>query len=183
MKGIAEFKKRLLTLAGNNQANVINTLLKDVKKCGAKNIAFRHFNVPAAGISKENGDVFISDDLMSLSDIIFITMHESAHQLQYRKYGADHATDIWYDALNNGALSTASKVKHIEDIANRYAFIKFKQYQAQFGLCDISYHIKMSAYMPDYAYVANMDMFIGMLKRKGVNTKEALKNELNNYLK
>lgn len=183
MKGIAAFKKRLLELTDNNHTNVINALLKDVKKCGTKNIAFRRFDIPAAGVSKENGDIFIADNHVSLSDIVFITLHESAHQLQFGKYGTDYATDIWFDALNNGASSAASKVKYIEDVANRYAFMKFKQYQAQFGLGDISYHIKISAYMPDYAYAANMNMLVGMLKCKGINTKEALRNELNNYLK
>ena len=183
MKGIAAFKKRLLELTDNNHANVINALLKDVKKCGTKNIAFRHFDIPAAGVSTENGNIFIGDNHVSISDVVFVTLHESAHQLQFGKYGTDHATDIWFDALNNGASSVASKIKYIEDVANRYAFMKFKQYQAEFGLGNISYNIKKSAYMPDYAYAANMDMFLGMLKRKGVNTKEALRNELNNYLK
>jgi len=183
MKGIAAFKKRLLGLTDNNHANVINALLKDVKKCGAKNIAFKHFDIPAGGVSKENGDIFIADNHVSLSDIVFITFHESAHQLQFRKYGTDHATNIWFDALNNGALSVASKLKYIEDVANRYAFMKFKQYQAQFGLSDISYNIMRSAYMPDYAYVDLINMLVGMLKHNGINTKEALRKELNNYLK
>jgi hypothetical protein len=178
MKGIAAFKKRLLELTNSNHTNVIDTLIKDVKKSGTKNIAFRQFDIPIGGVSTETGDIFIADKHISLSDIVFVTLHESAHQLQYKKYGNNHATDIWFDGLIKGADTVASKVKHIEDVANRYAFMKFKKYQAQFGLRNISNHINTATYMPENAYAANMNMYLGMLKRRGVTTKEELKEAM-----
>jgi hypothetical protein len=185
MKGIAAFKKKLLGLTDNT--NIINTLVKDIKKCGAKNIAFKQFNIPVGGVSTETGDIFIADNHISLSDIIFITYHESAHQLQFKKYGDNHANDIWFEGLTNGASTVASKVKYVEDVANRYAFMKFKKYQTEFGLRNISSRISSSTYISDQAYAANMSQLLAVLKRRGVTTKEALKEamvtELNNHIK
>jgi hypothetical protein len=182
MKGASAFKKRLLELTGNNHTDAINALIKDVKNSGAKNIAFKTFNVPAAGVSKENGDLFIADNHISLSDIMFVTLHESAHQLQYRKYGSGYALNVWYDGFTSGANNVASKVKEIEDVANRYAFMKFKKYQVMFGLPNISYHISSSTYMPEYAYAAHMTSMFQLLKSKGINTKQEIKIELDNFL-
>ena len=183
MKGVSTFKKRLLELAGNNYAGAINSLINDVKKSGVKNIAFKNFkSTPVAGVSKGNGDVFIADKGLSFSDIMFITLHELAHQLQYKKYGNEYSLNLLYNGYTTGVHKISSEIKEIEDVANRYAFIKFKKYQSMFGLPNISYHIRTGTYMPQYAYEGHLTLMFQDLRCKGVNSKEEMRTQLNNFL-
>lgn len=92
-------------------------------KSGCVSIRFEHMSLKAMGISKPE-ECVISYKVLDLPTdyILYIILHEIAHQYQYKKYGKDLALEIYRS--NTSIDEAIESLLYFEQSADRFALMK-----------------------------------------------------------
>jgi hypothetical protein len=178
MKGLVAFKKRLNKIVDDKYPGLVDDIIADVKKSGCKNIVVKKLFMNAGGVSCANGDVIINDNFSTLSDFLFILEHELGHQYQYRKYGKDLSSNIWFRSMTEPILDIAKEVKVIEDVANRFADMRFSKLSKKYNLPGCSSRIVESRNGDIYMYQYTVEHMSKHLKFAGVKSADEVENVL-----
>jgi len=118
--------------------------LKFIEESNCRNIEFTQFKYPADGLALHDGVLINRRVLnMSLGYTIFVTLHEVAHQYQFKKYGEEKMYELYTgDATDEEAADFMLKT---ELVADEFALRKTRQLQKQ-GLLDSKYFEPTSFY-------------------------------------
>lgn len=112
-------------------------LLTFIEESNCKKIEFAKFNYPALGLALGTG-VMINSSIIgnNLSFLIFVILHEIAHQYQFKKYGDKIMYDCYIGDISED--EAAEFMKHTEEVADEFAIRKIRYLQDK-GLIDLKY--------------------------------------------
>jgi len=99
--------------------DLLMDLMDIIDKSGCPKIAFEELT-GALGISKTDACI-VSDTVIGLAlpRMLYIILHEVAHQFQYTKHGEDFAQNIYFGT--NTPVESGKELLKIENTADRYA--------------------------------------------------------------
>jgi hypothetical protein len=101
---------------------------KFIEESECKRIDFAEFNIPMLGLAIESG-VLINKNALNqpLPYLLFVIFHETAHQYQFKKYGAEMMYDCYLGDVSD--YEAADFMKKTEVVADEFAARKIKQLQ------------------------------------------------------
>ena len=105
-----------------------NFIKEFIQESNCKRINFSNFKIGALGLALESGILINSNILKSkLPFLLFVILHEVAHQYQYKKYGVD----VMYKCyLGDVSVKDAAEfMKKTEEVADEFASRKIRQLQ------------------------------------------------------
>jgi hypothetical protein len=101
---------------------------KFIEESNCKRINFSSFSVPALGIALETG-VLINSTVLNrpLPFLLFVILHEVAHQYQFKKYGEELMYRCYLGDVSE--RHAAEFMKNTEEVADEFAARKIRQLQ------------------------------------------------------
>jgi hypothetical protein len=122
-QGLSEFIQEINNSFPNN-IELLKDLSSFISSSGCPKIRFDTL-YGAMGISKTDECIIDKDTLTrSLGDLLYVILHEIAHQYQYKKYGKDV---VWDAYSSNIDIDQAGELlMNIELVADRLAYLKAK---------------------------------------------------------
>jgi predicted Zn-dependent protease with MMP-like domain len=184
-QGLGNFMSQLDN-AHPNAVYVLGTLDNFIKKSGCQHIEFaNYFKHQAYGISLHDR-VAINPWVLtqSLTFILYVILHEVAHQYQYKKYGMEK---IYAAYVGDVSVKEGAKLmKYIEQVADEFAVRKLREFEKlhrdkiKLFPEDIK---KVYQNVPLSQFENLIEKFIGVVKRANIKDKTEISNILYNYVK
>ena len=105
-----------------------DSLYKFISESDCKNIEFSPFKMGVMGVALHNGVLINKQTLnLNLEYLLFIILHEIAHQYQFKKYGEDKMYECYIGEIS---IEEASEfMKKTEEVADKYASLKIRELQ------------------------------------------------------
>lgn len=162
------------------------SLLNDIKsiiaftKCPS--ISFEPLR-GALGISKTDKCIINSQILNSdVVYILYVILHEIAHQRQYSKYGEDIATDIFLG--NISSANAATKLLKIENTADRWAKKMVVQLCKKYGIYVQENSIPQAYKQLSLQHaIQQVNIFRQYIKSNNIKTIEQANDLIHNLIK
>lgn len=156
-------------------------LKKFIEESECKQIRFSGFNVPALGLSLKTG-VLMNKDVLDkpLPMLIFVILHEVAHQYQFKKYGAEVMYECYVGDISN--RQAADFMRKTEIVADEFAIRKVRQLQKMGYFEDFT---PPSVYknMPMSQIEMMVNQFRMMVKMKNISSPEEISEFFYNMVK
>jgi hypothetical protein len=113
----------------HNMSDELKDFVKQfIEESDCKRINFSGFKMPVMGLALESGVLINSVALNHpLPFLLFLILHEVAHQYQFKKYGEDVMYDCYLGEISE--REAAEFMKHTEEVADDFAFRKIRQLQ------------------------------------------------------
>jgi hypothetical protein len=157
-------------------------LLLFIEESDCKKIEFAKFNYPALGLALETG-VMINSSVIgnNLSFLIFVILHEIAHQYQFKKYGDKIMYDCYIGDISED--EAAEFMKHTEEVADEFAIRKIRYLQEK-GLVDLKYKPSSPYKNKSIDTMKTMVVqFRNQLKKENIKTTEGVSEYFYNLVK
>lgn len=183
-EGLSDFLSELSESVPDS-VYVLKFLTDFIKKSGCKNIQFSNFKITVHGASLDDR-VLINRIILNqkLIYILYVILHEIAHQYQYKKYGKEKMYEIYL-----GKISVKDSIKwlrSVEEIADEFAFRKLRELSKTNEYVNNNYKSLKKNYenIPDFKYEKIINNVIDTLKKSDIEkTKDNISEILyNNFI-
>lgn len=156
-------------------------LKKFIEESECKQIRFSGFNVPSLGLSLKTG-VLMNKDVLDkpLPMLIFVILHEVAHQYQFKKYGAEVMYECYVGDISN--RQAADFMRKTEIVADEFATRKVRQLQ-KMGYFEGFTPPSVYKNMPMYQIEMMVNQFRMMVKMKNISSPEEISEFFYNMVK
>ena len=157
-------------------------LLLFIEESDCKKIEFAKFKFPALGLALETG-VLINSSMIgdNLSFLIFVILHEIAHQYQFKKYGDKVMYECYIGNISED--EAAEFMKHTEEVADEFAIRKIRYLQGK-GLIDLNYKPSSPYKNKSIASIKTMIVqYRNELKKENVKTSKGVSEYFYNLVK
>jgi hypothetical protein len=159
-----------------------DVLMSFIEESGCQKIEFANFKHPALGVALHNG-VLINNVALSkpLPMLMFIILHEVAHQYQFKKYGADEMYRCYSGEVT---IDEASEfMKNTEIVADKYAALKIRQL-IKSGYIDSSFVPPQMYKNVSIGQISQMiEQFKNQFRMNNVTSPEEISSFLYNMIK
>lgn len=162
----------------------IDMIEKFISDSGVKNILVEEIKM-SFGLSLSD-KVVINTKAFSLTlpKLMYVILHEIAHQYQFKKYGAEKMYDCYNGEIN--ITEGAELMKYIEEVADDFALRKIRQL-VKMGFpinpSELSGIKPMYKNLPLYHFVSLVEDVRGMIKSKNITTPEKISELFYNWVK
>lgn len=156
-------------------------LKKFIEESDCQRIQFSEFNVPALGLALETG-VLINKITLNypLPMLVFVILHEIAHQYQFKKYGSDVMYSCYVGDISDQAA--ADFMKKTEIVADEFAIRKIRQLQ-KMGYFDGFTPPEVYKNMPILQIEMLVKNFRTMIRMKNITSPEKISEFFYNMVK
>lgn len=141
------------------------SLHKFISDSDCKNIEFSQFRMGVLGLALHDRVLINKQALNSnLEHLLFIVLHEIAHQYQFKKYGEDKMYECYIGEIS---IEEASEfMKKTEEVADKYASLKIRELQRK--------DLINKGYVPPQMY---KNVPINQIKMMVQNYRQQMKNK------
>ena len=160
----------------------LKTFIKEfIQDSNCKRINFSNFKIGALGLALESG-VLINSKILErqLPFMLFVILHEVAHQYQFKKYGVD----VMYNCyLGDVSVKEAAEfMKTTEEVADEFASRKIRQLQKK-GLIGPFKSPQVYKNMPLQNIVMMINNFKNDMKRQNIDSPKKVSEYFYNMVK
>lgn len=157
-------------------------LRKFIEESECREIQFSGFNLPGAlGLSIKTG-VLINKMVLNqpLPMLIFVILHEIAHQYQFKKYGEKKMYEYYIGDISD--QSAADFMRKTEIVADEFATRKIRQLQ-KMGYFNGFTPPSVYQNMPNDQIIMIVRQFRSMIKMKNITSPEEISEFFYNMVK
>jgi len=160
----------------------LKTFIKEfIQDSNCKRINFSNFKIGALGMALESG-VLINSKVLErpLPFMLFVILHEVAHQYQFKKYGVD----VMYNCyLGDVSVKEAAEfMKTTEEVADEFASRKIRQLQKK-GLIGSFTSPQVYKNMPLQNIIMMINNFKNDMKGQNIDSPKKVSEYFYNMVK